>query len=300
MQLDLLNAFVAIAEAGSLAKAAQRSGIPTSTLSRNLAALEKSLGLRLMQRSTRALSLTADGQQLYQRVTPQLSLLQEALEDSRSASQEPSGLLRLTAPSSLGRIVVAPLIAEFLLRYPKVQVEALFSDRRINLIGEGIDLAFRMGALADSAMIARTLGMAENVLCASPAYLERHGTPQAPQELEQHRLMSYSRESQALELKHADGRQLQLALAYDLLCSPPDALLASLLAGVGIAWLPGFVVSQDLQQGRLQQVLPEWRLSAGEIHMLYPSARGMPRKLSAFMELVSLSMAQDGRFQKRR
>lgn len=296
MRLDLLSSFIAIADAGSLAKASDQSGIPTSTLSRNLARLEAELGLRLVQRSTRALTLSEDGHQLYLRTASQVQVLKEELELAAHARQEPRGLLRLTAPSSFGRVVLAPLIADFMLRYPEVEVEALLFDHRVNLIEEGVDLAFRMGALPDSSLIARAVGTVERVLCASPAYLQAHGHPQEPSDLRQHRFLGLRRDLLALHLESASGQKQHLSLHASLVCAPADALLPSLLAGVGLGWLPGFHVYESLQAGQLERVLPNWRLPLATIHMVYPSARGTPRKLSAFMDFAGQALAQDTRF----
>lgn len=296
MTLDTLSAFVAITEAGSIAKAARRTGIPTSTLSRQLTQLEGRLGLRLFQRSTRAMQLTPDGEQLYRQAAAPLRQLDEALLQAAAPAREPEGLLRVTAPNSFGRLVLAPLIAEFMMRYPRVEVEVLLLDRRVNLIEEGYDLAFRMGELADSSLVARTVGVAEQLLCASPAYLARAGLPEAPDDLARHRLLRFAREQQSLTLTHEGGGQCTLPLHCQLVCSPPDALLPSLLAGVGIALIPGFLVYDELRQGRLVRVLPHWHLPRGSIHLLYPSARGVPRQVAAFMELAATTLALDERF----
>lgn len=298
MHLDLLSTFVEIAEAGSLAKAAAKTGIPTSTLSRNLAQLEAELGLRLVQRSTRALTLSEDGRQLYQRTVVQVRSLQEELELAAHATAEPRGLLRLTAPSSFGRIVLAPLIAEFMTRYPLIEVEALFLDHRLNMIEEGIDLAFRMGELPDSSLVARSVGVIDRVLCASPTYLDAHGRPQTPEDLRQHQFLALMRELQSVSLQSASGQSVTVNLHARLVCAPPDALLPSLLAGLGIAWVPAFHVHELLKSGTLERVLPDWRLPHAEIHMVYPSARGIPRKLSAFMDFMGQTLARDSRFRR--
>lgn len=298
MHLDLIASFVDIAEAGSMAKASSRSGTPTSTLSRNLARLEAELGLSLVQRSTRALTLSEDGRQLYQRTAAYVQGLREEIAQAVHASAEPRGLLRLTAPSSFGRVILAPLIADFMARHPAIEVEALLVDRRVNLIDEGVDLAFRMGALPDSALIARAVGAVERVLCASPGYLDAHGRPQHPSELRQHQFLALTRELQSLELQSSAGLKQALSLHPRLVCAPADALLPSLLAGVGIAWVPGFHVYELLQSSRLERVLTDWWLAPATIHMVYPSARAIPRKLSAFMEFVAQALAQDMRFQR--
>lgn len=295
-QLDLLASFVEIAEAGSLARASARTGIPSSTLSRNLARLEAELGLRLVQRSTRALTLSEDGRQLYQRSVGQLRSLQGELELAAHVTAEPRGLLRLTAPSSFGRVVLAPLIAEFMRRHPQIETEALLVDNRLNMIEEGIDLAFRMGKLEDSSLIARRIGVIDRVLCASPAYLDARGRPEAPEELRQHGYLAMLRDLQSLNLQSASGQAVSVNLHPRLVCAPPDALLPSLLAGLGIAWVPGFHVHDLLKSGALERVLPDWRLPQAEIHMVYASARGIPRKLSAFMEFMGQTLGRDPRF----
>lgn len=298
MRLDLLSTFAEIAEAGSLAKAAARSGIPTSTLSRNLARLESELGLRLVQRSTRALTLSEDGQRLYRRTVAQLRSLQEELELAAHAGAEPHGLLRLTAPSSFGRVVLAPLLAEFMSRYPRIEVEALLLDHRVNLIEEGIDLAFRMGELPDSTLVARSVGVVDRVLCASPAYLDAHGRPQSPEELRRHPFLALMQELQTFALRSASGQSVTVNMQARLVCAPPDALLPSLLAGLGIAWLPGFHVHELLRGGMLERVLPDWHLPGVDIHLVYPSARGVPRKVFAFMEFIGQTLARDPRFRR--
>lgn len=296
MHLDLLSGFIDIAEAGSLAKASKRTGVPTSTLSRNLARLEAELGLRLVQRSTRALTLSEDGRQLYQRTASQVQLLKEEMDQAARATAAPRGLLRLTAPSSFGRVVLAPLIADFMARYPEIEIEALLVDRRISLIDEGVDLAFRMGELADSSLIARAVGTIERVLCASPNYLDVHGRPAQPADLRQHRFLALTRDLQSFEMESAGGLKQRLSLHASLICAPADALLPPLLAGVGIGWVPGFHVYEALQAGQLERVLPAWRLPPMTIHMVYPSARSPPRKLSAFIDFAGQALAQDPRF----
>lgn len=289
--LDLLASFIDIAEAGSLAKAAERSGVPTSTLSRNLARLEAGLGLRLVQRSTRALRLNDEGRRLYLRTSTLVRQLRDELESTVDASVAPRGLLRLTAPSSFGRVVLAPVIADFMRQYPQVEIEALLQDARVNLIEEGVDLAFRMGALEDSSLIARRVGVIERVLCASPGYLNEHGRPQRPEDLAGHRFLALTRDLQTLELVSAQGEKQSIRLHASLVCAPPDALLPSLRAGVGVAWLPGFHVYALLEQGVLERVLPAWRLPGADLHMVYTSARGMSRALSAFMDFSSRALA---------
>jgi DNA-binding transcriptional LysR family regulator len=298
VHLDLLASFIDIAEAGSIARASAKTGAPSSTLSRNLARLERELGLRLVQRSTRAMTLTEDGRRLYQRTVSQVSLLREEMAQATSASLAPRGLLRLTAPGSFGRVVLAPLIAEFMLAYPEVEVEAMLVDHRINLIEEGVDLAFRMGELADSSLIARRIGSIERVLCASPAYLDARGRPEHPQDLRRHKFLALTRDLQTLGLISSSGEHQSVSLQASLVCAPPDAMLPSLLAGVGMAWLPGFHLYELLSQGLLERVLPDWRLPVAQINMVYPSARGVPRKLSAFMDLVSRALTADPRFRR--
>lgn len=296
--LDLLVSFVEIAEAGSLAKAAARSGIPTSTLSRNLARLEAELGRRLVQRSTRALSLSEDGQSLYQRSAGLLRHLREELEAAAHADREPRGLLRLTAPSGFGRVVLAPLIAEFMQRHPLVEVEVLLADQRLNLIEDGIDLAFRMGRLEDSSLMARRIGTIERVLCASPAYLDARGRPQTPQDLRGHAYLALQRDQQTIAMQSVQGREVAVTLRPRLVCAPADALLPSLLAGLGVAWVPGFHVHELIQAGTLERLLPAWRLPEAAISLVYASARGMPGRLSAFIAFVEQRMGQDPRFQR--
>lgn len=298
MRLDLLANFIDIADAGSLAKASQRTGVPSSTLSRNLARMEAELGQRLIQRSTRALTLSEEGLLLYQRTAPHVQMLREEMDLARHATAEPRGLLRLTAPVSFGREVLAPIIADFMERHPAIEIDALLVDRRINLIDEGVDLAFRMGELADSSMIARAVGTIERVLCASPAYLDNYGRPARPGDLRQHRFLALSRELQSFDMESAEGQKQRLSLHASLVIAPADALLPPLLAGTGIGWIPGFHVYEHLREGRLERVLPDWRLPPTTIHLLYPSARSVPRKLLAFIDFAVGALANNPNFSR--
>jgi DNA-binding transcriptional LysR family regulator len=282
--LDDLALFVGIVDAGSLAAAARAAELPKSTVSRRLMAMEDRLNVRLLQRSTRKLSLTDAGRQLYERCRPLVSEAQAAEEELLAQPGEPHGLLRLTASGAFGRLFVAPLLGEFLARYPRVRGELLLLDRSVNLIEEGFDLAIRMGKLQDSGLIARKLADIERMLCAAPRYLARAGGIARLEDLAQHdRLTTVTGNSWTFE---ASPRALAALGPGRMVSNHLEVLHAAALQGCGIAMLPRFMVLDDLAAGRLVSVLPNTPPTAGAAHVLWPTQRGVPTRARSFVDFM--------------
>lgn len=282
-----LAAFVRVVEAGTYARASKRTQVPVSTLSRSVAKLEEELGIRLLQRNPRSMSLTPQGQALFDATCAHVQALSEGLAIAKDASREPVGLVRVTSSAAFGRIVLAPLVSHFLERYPKVRVDMLFVDRLVDLVDEGVDVAFRMGDLADSGLVGKRIGKMRRVLCASPLFLAKNGPIDHPNDLNGADGLAPSRPLLRLTLTHADDGEQRIELSPRLIASPLDALLPALLDGVGVAWMPEFSVYDLVRDGRLVEILPTWSLPAGAMTMLYPSHRGVSPAVSAFMAFAS-------------
>ena len=254
LQLDDTAIFVAIADNGSFTAAAKSLGLPKSTFSRRLSAYERSLGIALFNRSTRALSLTDDGVRYYEIAKP---VVDAAIDVSRSMMErmaEPSGLIRLTATPAIGQCLLASAINSFVDQHPRVQIELLLSEARINLIAEGIDLAIRMGALEDSELVAHRLTTVTRLIVGSPDYIASAGIPVHPSDLS--KLDCIVQTGSTSTWRFGDG--LEVAVRWRLAVDNMLLIRNTALAGRGFALLPDFIVADDLQDGKLLQVLTEY------------------------------------------
>ncbi|WP_257829572.1 LysR family transcriptional regulator [Burkholderia glumae] len=287
MQLDDLRIFIATVEAGSFTGAADKLLLSKQFVSRRMAALEAALRVRLLNRNTRKLAVTESGQTFYTHAQRILAEVAQAEEAMSARHTELHGSLKISAPMSFGISHLSPLIAEFLAAHPAVRLDVELSDRRVDLIGEGFDLALRIGALADSTLVARTLGTLRMIACCSPAYRRLHGEPATPADLHGHACLLYGQELRdGWEFDTADGRR-----AYDvqgpLLANNGDVVRDAAIAGLGIALLPQFIVGPALARSELVAILgahasPPLRLSA-----VYPQHRQGStaiRTLLAFLE----------------
>ena len=294
--LDDLVLFVGIVDAGSLAGAARAAGMPKSSVSRRLAALEARLNTRLLQRNTRRLSLTDAGQRLYERCVPLIAEAEAAEADIRAEADEPTGVLKVTATGAFGRLYVGPLLGAFLALHPRLRAELSLLDRVVNLIDEGFDLAIRMGALTDSQLMGRKLGDIPRVLVAAPDYLARFGHPAGLSDLRQHAgLRTVSGNRWSFDL----GGTVGTASAPARLTSNRiEALHEAALQGCGLAVLPRFLVFDDLAAGRLQNVLPQTPPTAGGAHALWPSNRNLAVRTRAFIDFIAERLALPGALER--
>jgi len=286
--LDDLFGFVRVVELGAFAKAARELGVPTSTLSRAVGRLEAAMGVRLLHRTTRQLRVTEEGDELHRRVAPALLALRDAVRDVEQREAVPRGRLRVTAPTDIAQTFVADLLGDFTRAFPEVQLDIVATQRVVDLVAEGFDVALRAGVLRDSSLIVRRLGDMEGWLCASPDYLARHGTPRSPSEVAAHELVLFrpTRGRMRWELRVAGSRATTLDVHGRIACDDYSVVRAALVAGAGLGILPGPVAARDVAEGRLVQVLGARTGILGALHLVYPSSRHVPAKVSAFRDFV--------------
>lgn len=285
IDLNHLSLFATVAEAASFTEAARRLGVPKSTLSRSVSALEASLGVRLLQRTTRSVALTTAGQALFDRVGPRLRALTESVAAVPELGDEPSGSLRLTATADFGTEVLAEILAGFCRRHPRVTVEMHLSTRPVDLVKEGFDAAFRLLGKKpkDSGLIARKVGEMALQFYASPTYLAARGTPRTPAELETHDCVAITGTGPfALGGAPHDRVHLRPRMSAD------DGFFVreAVRHGMGIGLLPSFLARDDVLAGRLVRVLPRWTTPTGGVFLVLPSVAHLPKKTAALRDHV--------------
>lgn len=287
-RLALMEAFARVAEARSFSAAAQRLGASKSQISRQVAALEAELGVRLLQRTTRALTLTQAGEDYYQRVQRILSDIDQANAEISQSQASPRGRLRLSAPMSFGLLHLAPAIADFLAQYPEVEIDLSLNDRFVDLIDEGFDMAIRIARLDDSNLIARKLAPMRRVVCGSPDYFERHGRPKDPGDLKHHQCLCYSNLPVGEDWRFVDrdGRHWPVEIAGRLRANNGEFLIEAALKGLGLACVPTFIAGRNLQAGRLVSVLNDYVAQGAAIHAIYPHARHLSPKVRALIDFL--------------
>ncbi len=292
---DDLLLFARVMEAGSFSRAADRVQAPKSTVSRRIAALETRLGEKLLQRTTRKLTLTDFGAGVLEHARSVAAEVDGALALALHRQSKPSGRLRVSMPADLAEQVAAGMLAEFALSYPEVQLELDLTPRRVDLIGEGFDLAIRMGALdEDSQLAARKLATTSWSLYAAPAYLERVGEPLMPQALDaMHGLMLLTRTGEPVPWRlEREGAEPVLARpAQRTLANSPSLLARLALSGVGIAGIDRLLVQHSVELGRLQRLLPDWHLPGSICWAVFPERRLMPLRTRVFLEAMSALLA---------
>ena len=286
-RIDAIRAFVTVADARSFAQAARRLGISPAQMSKLVARLEDRLGARLLNRTTRDLSLTDVGRAYQERGR---ALIEEfdALDESVSVSAGPSGVLKVTAPVSFGETELRPVLLDFAAAYPKLGIEVSFSDRTVNLVDEGFDAAVRIGLLMDSSLVARKLAAVRIVTCASPDYLVRHGSPREPEDLasRENIIDLNRRDSFVLNFGQGPNRR-EVRIQGRLRFASADACVAAARAGFGIACIPAFVAAADLRAGLLRAVLRDFEPDPVPVHVVYPTARHLAAKVRAFVDFLA-------------
>ena len=285
---DEMNSFVRVVEAGSISKAAEQLGMAKSGVSRRLADLESRLGVRLMNRTTRRSSLTDAGRTYYEGAVKLLSDVAEL--DAVVADSEASleGRLRLAAPLSFGLCHLAPAIEEFVEAHPAVLIDIDFSDRQVDLVAQGVDLAIRIAELRDSSLKARHICPIRLMLCASPAYLERHGTPRKPDDLAGHRILHYDIGGGSV-LRLADGRggEQQIHVEPQLVANNGDFLCDMAISGHGIILTPTFIAWQALATGELQALMSDYWPPPLNAYAVYPQTRYLSRRARSFIDFLA-------------
>ena len=286
-KLDGLTVFAKVVEAGTFSAAARHFGLSKSAVSKQVAGLEDRLGARLLNRTTRRLSLTEVGAAFYERCTRIIAEVEEAELAVSRLHAEPRGTLHVNAPMSFGIRHLAPALPEFMDRYPEVTMDLVLNDRIVDLIDEGFDLAIRIARLADSSLIARKLATARIVVCAAPAYWRRHGRPDRPGDLKGHNCLIYTYllTQNDLKFRGPDG-VLSVKVSGTLRANNGDALLAAALGGLGVYVGPTFIVGEDLRAGRLEAALEDYEDDALSLYAVYPHSRHLSAKVRAFVDFL--------------
>jgi DNA-binding transcriptional LysR family regulator len=296
IDLNRIATWLRVVEAGSFTKAAQSLGVPKSSVSRAVTRLEQELGLDLLRRTTRKLSLTPEGERYLVSARQAVQLLHDAHAELMECDENPRGTVRFTAPlNTEGPLsaVLAPFFVAFGQRYPGIQVELIFTARRVDLLAEGIDIALRAGPLGDSSLIARKVSSGSLILVASPAYLTKHGTPTRLSDLAAHKLILFngSEGGQRLTLSGPKGNESVVVRGWinvdEMSFQRPLAE-----AGGGIAMVPDIALDQSLATGRLVHVLPQYKRHGAAIHLVYPALRHVPRRVTLLREELYKALAE--------
>jgi DNA-binding transcriptional LysR family regulator len=284
-RIEAMSLFVAIVEAGSLAAAARRLRLPTQTMSRKLRALEDHLGVRLLARTTRRLSLTEEGRDYADACRRVLADVDEAERRVAGRHGEPKGALAVTAPVVFGRLHVLPAVLDFLHAYRQVEARLVLIDRVIDLVEEGIDVAVRIGALPDSSLIATRLGELRRVVCASPEYLERRGVPASPADLAEHDCITFA--GITSPVRWAFEGTGSIAVRSRLVVTTAEAAVDAAVAGLGVTRLLSYQVEAALASGRLRLILKRAESPAVPVHLVSVEGRHAPARVRALLDFAS-------------
>lgn len=280
--------FVAVMETGSFTAAAERLGTSSGQASKLVSRLETRLGVRLLSRTTRAVSPTEAGQAYFDRLRPLLDEFDNLDASIRDASHAPRGRLRLTAPLTFGTMEIAPALNEFARQFPEIELDVAFTDRVVNLVDEGFDLAVRVGRPSDSSMIARKLCTVRLVVVGAPDYLERHGTPETPEDISGFDciLDANFREPGRWPFRAPDGEALSVPVAGRIRYSNAEACLEAARAGLGLACLPAFIAGGALRAGGVKRVLEPFETEPYMVHALYPHSRHLAGKVRVLVDFL--------------
>lgn len=282
-----MEAFLMVVEAGSFTAAATRLGVTKSYVSRLVGRLEDRIGVRLLQRTTRKLTLTEVGRTYYERCSEAMLLLKEAEAEAAELQSSPQGRLRISLPAAFTVDYLTAPLAEFKSRYPQLTIEALLADRKVDLLAEGFDVAVRIGDLPDSSLVARRLTSADRGVYASPDYLRRHGPIEKPEDLARHEglLYSYHAMPATWRMKSPD-REALVEVSGSLVSNHGAVLVEAACQGLGILFLPIFITAGGLRSGRLVRVLPEWKFPV-TVAAVFPNARHVPAKVRLFVDFLA-------------
>lgn len=294
--LDEMTVFARTVATSSLSAAARELGVSTAGVSRKLAALEARLGVRLLNRTTRRIALTDEGARYYEACVRILAEIEEAEAEAAARRVEPQGVLKVALPATFGHKHIAPLIPEFAKRFPGIRLVLSLSDRAINVIDEGFDLAIRIAELQDSSLAARKLAPNPRVVCASPAYLARHGAPVVPADLTRHDCLT-TNEMMAWDYKDPEGNPGAVRVSGRYACDNWEVLRIWAVAGLGIALKSTWDVRRELEQGLLLPLLPGYTFGSDVgIYAVYPHRRYLPAKTRVFIDFLAESFGPERRW----
>ncbi|MBB4865737.1 DNA-binding transcriptional LysR family regulator [Pseudomonas nitritireducens] len=295
-QLQAIRAFARVVEAGNFTRAADSLDMPNATLSKLVQELEAHLGVRLLQRTTRRVTVTPEGQDYYAKASRVLRDLEDIDSSFAVTRGKPRGHLRIDVGGSTARDVLVPLLPDFLARYPEIRIDLGVSDRSVDLIGDNVDCVIRGGPLDASSLVARRLGQAPMVTCASPQYLRHNGIPAYPEELRNgHRVVSYlsPQTGRAVPLRfERDGERSELKLDHRIGVNESNAHLAAGLAGLGILQTFTYAAGPALRDGTLVEILADWRPAPYPFHVVYPQSRHVTHRLRVFIDWLVECLGQ--------
>lgn len=293
--LSTLPSFVKVVEKQSFSKAARELGMTKSAVSKHVQALEDGLKVRLLNRTTRSLALTEEGELFYRTAAHLVEELASAEAKMASVHDRPTGTLKVNAPESLGALHLAGVLTQFARAYPEVQLEVNLTDRFVNIIEEGVDVAIRVASLTDSSLIARKLSRCQMVMVASVEYLTQQGTPLHPDELINHRFIEYSYSDRPNEFRYRgrDGKPGVAAINPVFRANNGQVLRQAALSGLGIVYVPSFIIGEDVKSGRLVRLMPELGANPERnIYALYPHNRYLSAKVRLFIDAVAKAFAE--------
>jgi DNA-binding transcriptional LysR family regulator len=289
-RIDAMQAFVAVAELRGFAPAARKLGLSPSAVTRLVAALEERLGARLLQRTTRQVALTDVGARYLERIKRVLADVEEAEGSVQDERTRPSGRLVVSAPLGFGRLHVSPVMSAYLKRYPEVSGELRLSDRMINLVEDGVDVAVRIGHLADSSLVARQVGEMRRIVVASVAYLKAHGEPKTPGAIASHATIQFGATAVPPDWRFVvDGNEIRVALTPRFITNSSDAALQYAGEGGGLTRVMFYQAAEAIKAGRLRIVLAKFEPPPLPIHIVYPTSRLLSAKVRTFIDLVTES-----------
>ncbi len=292
MDLTVLQFFVEVVRLGSFAAVARERNLDPSSVSRAIANLEEELGIRLLQRTTRQLSVTEAGLTFYQRLSPLLEEMEDSFSQVKDTSNQLTGTLRITASVSFGLQMIVPILPQFQKLYPNLKIDLLLTDAIVDLIGERVDVAIRLGLLSDSSLIAHRLMPTRYFVCASPEYLKRSPLITKPADLAEHNCLLFPLAGFRSRwfFRDSEGKITEVAIAGNITISNAIALQKCAIAGMGVALLANWLVNEDLSNGRLVDIFPEFTVTATDFHtaawFVYPSRSYVPLKVRAFMDFM--------------
>jgi len=291
MSIDIvasMRVFVAVVEADSFAGAADRLDLSRGMATRYVAQLERHLGVRLLNRTTRRLSLTAAGSEYFQRAAQILAMVEEAETSAAQESASPRGTLRITAAAALGTRHLYRVLADYLQRHPSVTVELVTSERTVDLIEEGFDLAVRVSKQIAPGLVARRLAAVRMAACAAPGYLKKHGTPKSPEDLSTHNCLLYSLARHRSEWRFTrTGVQRTVRVSGNLQSNNGDVLMNAAVAGLGVVYEPTFVAYEALRDKRLVRIFRDWEGDEFSMFAVYPSRKFLPPKVRTFVDFLA-------------
>jgi LysR family transcriptional regulator for bpeEF and oprC len=292
-QLKTMQIFRCVAECKSFAQAAERMELPRPTVTNAVQSLERQLGVRLLQRTTRKVSLTLDGATYFERCVRLLNELEDVNALFLGSDRLPSGVIRVDLPERLARLHVIPALPDFFARYPDIQLKLTANDRFSDLVGEGIDCAVRAGTLRDSSLIAKRIGVMQQINCASREYLERYGRPQTLADLSRHFAVNYFSSQTGRDLEweyHEDGKDHFIPMRSMISVSSSEAYVAACRAGLGLIQAPGMSMESLLASGALEEVLPKWRPSALPFSVVYSHTKHLSPRIRVFVDWLAESL----------